>query len=171
MYRYVREAIDVLAVLAPTLNEAMVATRSKAYVVLDGTVLPIDRIAADRPSYSGKKRHHGMNVQVLIDPRGRLLWASNALSGATHDLTAAREHGIIDALVEADLKCWADKAYQGAAATCGPRSGSVGSSSGSGVTTPPTPRSAASESRPWRLSRAGAYFGSCAAAPTASPRS
>ncbi|RAJ70395.1 hypothetical protein K377_07970, partial [Streptomyces sp. PsTaAH-137] len=43
----------VLAVLAPTLDEAMVTARSKAYVILDGTVLPIDRIAADRPYYSG----------------------------------------------------------------------------------------------------------------------
>jgi hypothetical protein len=115
VYRYVREAIDVLAALAPTLNEAMVMARSKAYVILDGTVLPINRIAADRPYHSGKKRHHGMNVQVLTDPFGRLLWASPALPGATHDLTAAREHGIIDALAEAGLKCWADKAYQGAA--------------------------------------------------------
>ncbi|MEU6278085.1 transposase family protein, partial [Streptomyces populi] len=64
VYRYIREAIDVLAALAPTLNEAMATARSKAYVILDGTVLPIDRIAADRPYYSGKKRHHGMNVQV-----------------------------------------------------------------------------------------------------------
>ncbi|MGW2083149.1 transposase family protein [Streptomyces sp. NPDC001939] len=114
VYRYVREAIEVLAVLAPTLDEAMVAARTKAYVILDGTVLPIDRIAADRPYYSGKKKHHGMNVQVLTDPFGRLLWASPALPGATHDLTAAREHGIVDALAEAGLKAYADKAYQGA---------------------------------------------------------
>ncbi|WP_435246871.1 transposase family protein [Streptomyces sp. NRRL F-5630] len=115
VYRYVREAIDVLAVHAPTLDEVMVTARTKAFVILDGTVLPIDRTAADRPYYSGKKRHHGMNVQVLTDPFGRLLWASPALPGATHDLTAARKHGIINALVEAGLKCWADKAYQGAA--------------------------------------------------------
>ncbi|MGW2183348.1 transposase family protein [Streptomyces sp. NPDC001732] len=115
VYRSVRETIDVLAVLAPALDEATATARTKAYVILDGTVLPIDRIAADRPCYSGKKRHHGMNVQVLTDPFGRLLWASPALPGATHDLTAAREHGIIDALPGADLKCWADKAYQGAA--------------------------------------------------------
>lgn len=55
-----------------------------------------------------------MNVQVLTDPFGRLLWASPALPGSTHDLTAARTHGIVDALAAAGLKCWADKAYQGA---------------------------------------------------------
>ncbi len=36
----------------------------------------------------------GMNVQVLADPAGRLIWASDALPGAAHDLTAARNHGI-----------------------------------------------------------------------------
>lgn len=77
-------------------------------------MLPIDRIAADRPYYSGRKKHHGMNVQVLADPAGRLIWASDALPGATHDLTAARPHGIPAALAADDIKCWADKAYQGA---------------------------------------------------------
>jgi hypothetical protein len=37
-----------------------------------------------------------------------------ALPGSTHDLTAARRHGIIEALAGADLTCRADKAYQGA---------------------------------------------------------
>lgn len=55
-----------------------------------------------------------MNVQVLTDPFGRLLWASPALPGSTHDLTAARQHGITEALTESGLKRGADKAYQGA---------------------------------------------------------
>jgi hypothetical protein len=44
-----------------------------------------------------------MNVQVLTDPHGRLLWASPALPGAVHDIRAARMHGIIDALNEAGI--------------------------------------------------------------------
>ena len=40
-------------------------------VVLDGTLIPIDRLAADRPFYSGKHRRHGMNLQVLAVPAGR----------------------------------------------------------------------------------------------------
>lgn len=36
-----------------------------------------------------------MNVQVVTDPGGRLLWLSPALPGLTHDLTAARTHRII----------------------------------------------------------------------------
>ncbi|MEU0103545.1 transposase family protein [Streptomyces sp. NPDC006267] len=113
-YRYIREAVDVLATFAPTLAEAMRIARTKAFVILDGTLLPIDRIAADTPYYSGKHKRHGMNVQVLTDPSGRLLWASPALPGSTHGLAAARTHGIVEALADADLKCWADKAYQGA---------------------------------------------------------
>lgn len=83
-------------------------------MILDGTLLPIDRIAADRPFYSGKHRKHGMKVQVLADPFGRLLWASAALPGAVHDIKAARTHGIIDALAEVGMVCYGDKDYQGA---------------------------------------------------------
>ena len=36
-------------------------------MILDGTLLPIDRVAADRPYYAGKHKRHGMNVQVLAD--------------------------------------------------------------------------------------------------------
>lgn len=92
----------------------MKAIRVKGFVILDGTLLPIDRIAADTPYCSGKHKRHGMNVQVLTDPCGRRLWASPALPGSTRDLTAARHHGIVEALTEAGLKCCADKAYQGA---------------------------------------------------------
>ena len=58
-----------------------------------------------------------MNVQILADPARRPLWASPALPGAVHDVCVAREHGIIDALAETGITCWADKAYQGAGST------------------------------------------------------
>lgn len=116
-YRYVTEAVEVLAALAPTLAEAVRAASMKAFVLLDGTLLPIDRVAADRPFYSGKHKKHGMNVQVIADPAGRLLWASPALPGAVHDIRAAREHGILDALTHAGITCWSDKGYQGAGGT------------------------------------------------------
>lgn len=117
VHRYVAEAVEVLAALAPDLATAIRAAARKAFVILDGTLLPIDRIAADRPYYSGKHKKHGMNVQFIADPFGRLLWASAALPGAVHDIRAARTHGIIDALAQADIPCWADKAYQGAGGT------------------------------------------------------
>ncbi|GAB2990657.1 IS5/IS1182 family transposase [Streptomyces pseudoechinosporeus] len=117
VYRYVTEAVELLAALAPTLAETVKAASMKAFVILDGTLLPIDRIAADRPFYSGKHKKHGMNVQIIADPKGRLLWASAALPGAVHDVRAARENGIIDALTEAGINCWADKGYRGAGGT------------------------------------------------------
>ena len=39
VFRYVREALDVLAALAPTLTDAMQVAASKAFVILDGTLL------------------------------------------------------------------------------------------------------------------------------------
>ncbi|CAM5259572.1 hypothetical protein GCM10010390_29170 [Streptomyces mordarskii] len=41
-YRYIAEAVDILAALAPTLAEAVRTASGKAFVILDGT-------AADRP--------------------------------------------------------------------------------------------------------------------------
>ncbi len=73
VYRYICEAVEALAILAPPLAEAMRTIREKAFVILGGALPPIDRIAADTPYYSGKHKRHGMNVQVLTDPFGRLL--------------------------------------------------------------------------------------------------
>ncbi|MFJ5074912.1 transposase family protein [Streptomyces sp. NPDC088553] len=77
-------------------------------------LLLIDRIATGAPYYSGNRKRRGMNIQALTDPFGRLLWALPALSGSARDLTAARAHGVVGTLAAADLKCWADRAHQGA---------------------------------------------------------
>ena len=55
-----------------------------------------------------------MNVQVIADPAGRLIWISPVLPGARHDMGAAREHGILDAITTAEVRAVADTAYQGA---------------------------------------------------------
>jgi len=116
-YRYLREALQLLAALAPTLAQAAQTAAAKAYVVLDGTLLRIDRVAMasgrDRAYYSGKHKAHGVNVQVIADPAGRLIWASPALPGARHDAGAAREHAIPDALARAGVTAFADTAYHG----------------------------------------------------------
>jgi hypothetical protein len=54
-----------------------------------------------------------MNVQVLADPAGRLVWASPALPGARHDMGAAREHGLVAGLNSGGIRAIADTAYQG----------------------------------------------------------
>ena len=113
-WRYVQEAIALLAAAADDLATAMNRIRRLAYAILDGTLVPIDRVADQKPYYSGKHKRHGVNVQVIADAFGRLVWASPALPGSVHDLTAARTHGIIDALTSADVMTFADKGYQGA---------------------------------------------------------
>ena len=55
-----------------------------------------------------------MNVQVIADPAGRLVWASPALPGARHDMGAVREHGILDALRAGGVRVIADNGYRGA---------------------------------------------------------
>src|SRR5689334_8435701 len=63
VYRYLREGIDVLAAMTPTLQQAVAVARCKAFVTLDGTLLRIDRVGMtaghDRPYYSGKYKAHG----------------------------------------------------------------------------------------------------------------
>jgi hypothetical protein len=113
-WRYVREAVDLLAAAADDLTAAAARTARLAYAILDGTLIPIDRVADQKRYYSGKHKRHGMNVQVIADPAGRLVWASAALPGAVHDLSAARDLGIIDALAGVNVLTFADKAYQGA---------------------------------------------------------
>ena len=53
VYRYLREALELLAAMAPTLTEAIAVAAGKAYVILDGTLLRIDRVGMtggrDRP--------------------------------------------------------------------------------------------------------------------------
>ena len=117
VFRYIREALDVLATLAPSLREAVATAARKAFVIIDGTLLSIDRVGMtsgrDRPYYSGKHKRHGVNVQVIADPAGRLIWASPALPGARHDMGAARDHGILDACHHAGLTVIADNGYRG----------------------------------------------------------
>ena len=63
--------------MAPIRAEAIAVAAGKAYVILDGTLLRIDRVGMtsgrDRAYYSGKHKAHGVNVQVIADPAGRIV--------------------------------------------------------------------------------------------------
>ncbi|MEU7000685.1 transposase family protein [Nonomuraea sp. NPDC046570] len=115
-WRYIREAIALLAHRSPRLDQALRAAKRAGYpyLVLDGTLIPIDRVAADRPFCSGKHKQHGMNIQVLATPDGTPLWTSGSLPGSVHDLKAARIWGIPRRLKAAGLITLADKGYVGA---------------------------------------------------------
>jgi hypothetical protein len=116
-WRYVKEAVALLAARAPKLRKAVRDAKKAgyAYVVLDGTLIPIDRVAADRPFYSGKHRRHGMNLQVIASPVGDILWVSGPLPGSVHDKKAEWIWGVLAELEAAGLVTLADKGYQGAA--------------------------------------------------------
>ncbi|MFF7199196.1 transposase family protein [Streptomyces sp. NPDC008079] len=55
-----------------------------------------------------------MNVQVVTDPSGEILWLSPALPSRTHDLTAARNHRILRTCARQGVPILADMAYIGA---------------------------------------------------------
>ena len=115
-WRYVTETVGLLAARSPKLRAALVGANraGHAYVVIDGTLISIDRVAADQPFYSGKHRRHGMNLQVIATPDGDVVWVSGPLPGAVHDLTAARIWGILRELAASGLVVLADKGYRGA---------------------------------------------------------
>lgn len=115
-WRYVNEAVALLSARSPKLSGALRKAKRDGllYLVLDGTLVPIDRVRADRPFYSGKHKMHGMNLQVIAGPDGAIVWVSGPLRGATHDLKAARIWGVIRALAASGLIVLADKGYQGA---------------------------------------------------------
>jgi DDE superfamily endonuclease/Helix-turn-helix of DDE superfamily endonuclease len=127
-YRYLNEAIEVLADRAPSLRDALekAEERGLPYLILDGTIIAADRCAEKTISrkgreidrwYSGKVHHPGGNVQALSAPRGVPLWVSDVLPGSTHDLTAAREHVLPQARPYlTDLPFLADSGYEGAGA-------------------------------------------------------
>jgi len=116
-WRRVNETVALLADRSPKLRKAARDAKKKGYpyVVVDGTLIEIDRVAADRPFYSGKHKKHGMNLQVVASPDGEILWVSGALPGHVHDKRAEWIWGVLDELEAAGLIVLADKGYQGAA--------------------------------------------------------
>jgi DDE superfamily endonuclease/Helix-turn-helix of DDE superfamily endonuclease len=115
-WRHVTETVALLAARSPKLRTALAAARKAGHanIIIDGMLVPIDRVAADRPFYPGKHRRHGMNLQVISTPDGDIVWVSGPLPGATHDLSAARIRGILRELAAAGLIVLADKGHHGA---------------------------------------------------------
>ncbi|MFJ8939997.1 transposase family protein [Streptomyces sp. NPDC102365] len=86
-----------------------------AYVTaVTGLLAECDRVGDGRADYSSKHKRHGVNVQVVTDPSGEILWLSPALPGRTHDLTAARTHKILRICARQGIPILADMAYIGA---------------------------------------------------------
>jgi hypothetical protein len=94
--------------------EPLSHTPTHAQVLATDSFVSRQRLARHAGAYSHKHRRHGVNVQVVTDPGGRLLWISPALPGRTHDLTAARTRRIIRICERQGVPILADLAYQGA---------------------------------------------------------
>ncbi|MFG2487907.1 transposase family protein [Streptomyces virginiae] len=112
-HSYVTAVVNHLSRRAPGLLRVLRET-DPDHVLLDGTLAECDRVGDSRADFSQKHRRHGVNVQVVADPTGNLLWISPALPGRTHDLTAARTHRIIRICERQGVPVLADRAYIGA---------------------------------------------------------
>ncbi|MEV4362734.1 transposase family protein [Nonomuraea sp. NPDC049625] len=126
-YGYIHEGIGVLSAQAPDLHEALDRAQAEglAYVILDATLIPIDRCAEQTISvkgeaidawYSGKAHQHAGNLQALSAPDGLPLWIGEVTPGSVHDLTAARAQvlGALYAAAAHGLPTLADSGYDGA---------------------------------------------------------
>jgi hypothetical protein len=77
--RYVREAVDLVAALADDVHTAARKASRLAYAVLDGTLIPIDRLADERPYYSRKRHRH----RPCLSRHQKRSWISTVARGAS----------------------------------------------------------------------------------------
>jgi hypothetical protein len=81
-----------------------------------------ERSTIDRLSCTGDRMNYReasparATIQFLTDPHGEPIWSSPALPGSVHDMTTAREHGIVDSLTARAVACHADRGCVGAGA-------------------------------------------------------
>ncbi|MEU4408648.1 transposase family protein [Streptosporangium sp. NPDC023963] len=105
-YRYLDEAIEILADQAPDLHQCLRHAQAQElpHLILDGTVIATDRCREKTTSvkgepidlwYSGKAHHHGGNLQALFALDGMPLWVSDVEPGSVHDLVAARTRNML----------------------------------------------------------------------------
>lgn len=124
-YRYLHEALDVIAGHAPSLQHVLANQQALGELILclDGTLIHTDAVNMKKHTttgsigwFSGKHHCFGGNIQVLSNRHGRPLYIAPVEPGATHDIMAARAH-IFDHVWTTQLWVFGDKGYQGA----GPR--------------------------------------------------
>ena len=97
--RHVDPGRRALLVLADLRNGDTLARLAAGFEIGVTTAWRYVREAVDRPEavLLRKAKRHGVNIQVIADALGRLVWAWAALPGSTHGLSAARTHSIVDA--------------------------------------------------------------------------
>lgn len=153
-FRYIRDTTDLPAGFAPDLKEALTSTDPGGYLLLDGTVAEMDR-TQEEDHFSGKVKRSGVNLQLVTNHAGKILWLSPALPGAVNDVKAARTHRIMEICEELGFEVLADLGYVGAGERSSPRSSA------------PRRRSCPASTRP----RTGSTPASARRSNAASPRS
>ena len=78
-----------LARYVPTAEEL----RPDRQYIVDGTLLPCWSWASEPGLYSGKHKTTGMNVQIVCTLEGVLVWISDPIAGARHDVYCLDQSG------------------------------------------------------------------------------
>jgi len=120
-WRYVNEVVELLAARAPKLRQAVRDAKraGHAYVILDGTLIAIDRVARDRPFYSGKHKRHGMNLQVIASPTAT---CSGSLARCPARSTTRRRSGSGACRTNWSARAWSPSPIRATRAVPGQRS-------------------------------------------------
>ena len=108
---------EQLGVSQPTISRAIKAMTDAIVQALKDLLLTAEEVPEGwswrnhRELWSGKHGTTGMNVQILVLPSGRLVWASDPYPGSMHDVAALDASGLLDGI---DPSGWiADKGYIG----------------------------------------------------------
>ncbi|CAL9411538.1 IS5 family transposase ISSgr2 [Streptomyces sp. enrichment culture] len=72
VHAYVHSVTEHLAAKAPSLLRALRRVKFD-HVLVDSTIAECNRAGDWRADYSGKARRHGVNIQAITDPSGRLV--------------------------------------------------------------------------------------------------
>lgn len=110
LYRKLMPLISMaLALEAPNLKDALARGES---LIVDGTDVRVRKhLPAIKTHYSGKKKRHCVNIQVVTTLAGRAIYIGEPVPGRTHDRVAFTQTGIEQLL--ADSPYLADLGYQG----------------------------------------------------------
>jgi hypothetical protein len=89
-WRYIREAITLLAAAANDLHQAMTRIRLLAYVILDGTLIPIDRVH-DQTPYVATLKTWKILTKLRCSPSGRPQWCRPSSFSTTSKTRPTKE--------------------------------------------------------------------------------
>jgi len=113
VFREIHEALQVLAALAPSLHDTVAIATRKVLVILDGTLLRIERVAMglgrDRPYFSGKhneSRYIAREVGIAVSKEAgaRILAGKTDYGGrdghwglqyGSPDVSVGRDHAAV----------------------------------------------------------------------------